>query len=341
MKDEIYLVRSETLLGFEDLVRELGVDPEPLYHRAGLPASLFDNLDYMVPYSSICALMEIAAKELMQEDFGLIQGSRLKTLQLGVLGPLMAQCPNLGEALKVGIEYFHLHNQGLTWSLTVDDDIAFMTREESTAGDIPTFQYTVLSMCACYRYLKSLCGKDWYPLAVNFVYAPPTRERAYHHFFDTKIEFNQEFNRISFSASFLSKKISGRDEDLYNQLNKQVIEMEAQSERSFLSKIKWLIQYDIHTEACTQTAIASSISMHPKMLQRELNRYGMTFRELRAEVRLDVAERYIRDSDIPLTEIADILGYGELSNFSHAFKARHQVSPTVWRNRVKKGEMIL
>ena len=40
----------------------------------------------------------------------------------------------------------------------------------------------------------------------------------------------------------------------------------------------------------------------------------MTFRELRAEVRLDMAERYIRDSDIPLTEIADILGFGELSN---------------------------
>ena len=341
MKDEIYLVRSETILGFEDLVRELGADPEPLYHRAGLPASLFDNLDYMVPYSSVCDLMEIAAKELMQEDFGLIQGSRLKTFQIGVVGPLMEQCHNMGEALKVGTEHLHLHNQGQTWSLEVHDDIAFITREVSTSGDIPTFQYTVLSMCACYRYLKLLGGKDWYPLAVNFVHAPPARLRAYYQFFGSKLEFNQEFNRMFFPASFLSKEISGRDDDLYDQLNKQVIEMKAQSEQSFLSKIKWLIQYDIHSEACTQAAIASAISMHPKTLQRELNRHGVTFRELRAEVRLDVAERYIKDSDIPLTEIANILGYAELSNFSHAFKARHQVSPTAWRSRVKKGEMIL
>ena len=70
-------VRSETILGFEDLVRELGVDPEPLYHRAGLPASLFDNLDYMVPYLSVCALIVIAARELMQADFGLIQRKNL------------------------------------------------------------------------------------------------------------------------------------------------------------------------------------------------------------------------------------------------------------------------
>ena len=73
-------VRSETLLGFEDLVRKLGIDPKPLYRRAGLPASLFENLDYMVPYLSVCALMDIAARELMQADFGLIQGGRLKTL---------------------------------------------------------------------------------------------------------------------------------------------------------------------------------------------------------------------------------------------------------------------
>ena len=53
MSDELFLVRSETLSGFGDLVRRLGADPEQLYRKVGFTASLFDNPDYMLPYANV------------------------------------------------------------------------------------------------------------------------------------------------------------------------------------------------------------------------------------------------------------------------------------------------
>jgi AraC-like DNA-binding protein len=37
-------------------------------------------------------------------------------------------------------------------------------------------------------------------------------------------------------------------------------------------------------------------------------------------LRADLARRYLRDEDLPISEIAWLLGYQEVSAFTHAFK---------------------
>jgi len=341
MSDEIYLVRSETLLGFDDLIRDLGADPKPFYKQVGLTASLLEDPDHLIPYASVCLLLDIAAKQLGQENLGLMLGGRQKRFQIGVLWPLIAHCPDVETALKTVIEHYHLHNQGLAWQFGVEGDKAFIVREDRIAGDIPTFQYAVHGLCSCFRVLQMLCGKDWRPLEVSFIHAPPAYQQEYHRFFSVKVKFNNELSRIVFPASYLSKEVSVRNSGLYGQLKRQVQDMEAMydSEHDFQLKVRRLIHQRIHLATCTQAVIAKQLSMHPKALQRALNQCGVTFRELRAAVRLDIAERYLKDSDIPLTSIAEILGFSDLSSFSHVFKIRHQVSPATWRSRAKSKDV--
>ena len=147
----------------------------------------------------------------------------------------------------------------------------------------------------------------------------------------------RQFNFIDFPASNLRGDLAGGNRSLYEQLNRQIQALEDEYDRreDFCSKIKLLIEQRMHSSDCTQTGIASLLSMHPKSLQRELNRRGSSFRNLKAEVRLDMAERYLKDSEISLTAVASILGFSELSSFSHAFKARHQLTPAEWRKQVK------
>lgn len=337
MSKDIYLVRSEVLAGFDDLVQELGADPEPLYRRVGLTAALMDNPDYMVPSASACALLDIAAKELACKDFGLRLGVKRKVFQIGVLWPLIAHCPNVGEALASAMKHLHLHNRGLFWQLEIEGDRALLTRGDRGGSEVPTFQWGVYSTCATFGAMKALCGDDWRPSTVSFLHSPPQDIEAYDRFFGVKVTFNKEFNRIIFPATDLSREISHSNKNLYSQLNKQVQALEDEYERQedFCSKIKLLIEQRMHTPDCTQTAIATLLTMHPKALQRKLKDHGVTFRELKTEVRLDWAEHYLKDSDLPLTTIAYILGFSELSSFSHGFKSRHQISPAFWREKTK------
>ena len=339
MSRDLYLVRSEVVAGFAELVRELGGDPRPMYRCVGLTASLMSNPDHMVPCANVSALLDVAAQTLGQDDFGLMLGSRRKVFQIGLLWPLISHCPSVEQAVKAATKHLHLHNRGILWQLDVEGGHALLTRVDRVPSEVPTFQWAVYSTCSMVGGLRALCGNSWRPTSVGFIHPPPADRHAYDQFFGVKVEFNREFNLVDFPASDLAGDLAPQSSSLYDQLNRQVQSLEEEYERQedFLSKIKLLIEQRMHTAECTQTGVAGLLSMHPKALQRQLNGRGVTFRELKAEVRLDMAERYLRDSEISLTTVADILGFSELSSFSHAFKTRHRLSPAEWRRQVKAG----
>ena len=337
MSREKYLVRSEVIAGFDDLVKELGSNPKSMYLRVGLAESLMSDPEHRVPVADVSALLDVAARELGRDDFGLLLGERRKVFQIGLLWPLISHCPTVEQALKTVTEHLHLHNQGILWQLNAAGDHALLSRVDRVPSAVPTFQWAVYCTSSMFAGLKALCGKKWQPSTVQFIHPTPGDRRGYDRFFGVKVEFNRQFNLIDFPAADLGEDLVRRNSGLYRQLTRQIQDLEAEYERQedFCSKIKLLIEQLMHTEDCTLAAIAGMLSMHPKALQRELNRRGVSFRELKAEVRLDIAERYLQDSELPLTTVADILGFSELSSFSHAFKVRHQLSPAEWRKQVK------
>ncbi|GAA5191907.1 AraC family transcriptional regulator [Ferrimonas gelatinilytica] len=337
MNTETLLVRSAILGGFDELVRELGGDPKPMYRSVGLTPALIANPDHMVPCATVAALLNIASQELESRDFGLRLGARRKVFQLGLLWPLVSHCQTLEQALQTATRHLRLHNRGVLWQLDVEGAHAVLTRSDRLPSDVPIFQWAVYSTCAMLAGIKALCGKSWRPSAVGFIHPAPADSQAYDRFFGVKVEFNCEFNRIYFPAADLAGDLAQRDGSLFGQLNRQILAMEDEYERQedFRSRVKLLIEQRIHRADCNKAGLAEVLSMHPKALQRELSRQGATFRELKAEVRLDMAERYLQDSELPLTTVADILGFSELSSFSHAFKTRHRLSPAEWRKRAK------
>jgi AraC-like DNA-binding protein len=66
--------------------------------------------------------------------------------------------------------------------------------------------------------------------------------------------------------------------------------------------------------------IASRLGMSKRTLARRLSAEGVSFNGVLGELRLYLAKRYIRDPHLSISEIAWLLGYQEVSAFTHAFK---------------------
>jgi AraC-like DNA-binding protein len=49
------------------------------------------------------------------------------------------------------------------------------------------------------------------------------------------------------------------------------------------------------------------------------------------ETRAALAKRYLAERDLPVSEIAWLLGYGEVSSFTHAFKRWTGMTPRQFR----------
>lgn len=79
-------------------------------------------------------------------------------------------------------------------------------------------------------------------------------------------------------------------------------------------------------------AVASQLHMSRYTLHKKLKREGLTFAHLLEDVRRTQALTYMQDKTKPLVEIAEQLGFSELSAFSRAFKRWMGTSPAEYRS---------
>ena len=78
-------------------------------------------------------------------------------------------------------------------------------------------------------------------------------------------------------------------------------------------------------------AIASTMKMSGRTLQRRLEDEGVRFSVLLDEVREHAAKKLLADVMLPLAEVAYRVGFSDLATFSRAFKRWTGVPPGAWR----------
>jgi AraC-like DNA-binding protein len=66
--------------------------------------------------------------------------------------------------------------------------------------------------------------------------------------------------------------------------------------------------------------IAHQLGVSRRTFIRRLSEEGISFSELSDNLRSDLANRHLADRDLAISQIARLLGYGDVGAFSHAFK---------------------
>ena len=77
--------------------------------------------------------------------------------------------------------------------------------------------------------------------------------------------------------------------------------------------------------------VTAAFSVHRRTLDRHLDAHGVTFRRLAEEVRFAVAQQLLRDTDLPISEIAAALHYANPSAFATAFRRWSGMTASQWR----------
>jgi AraC-like DNA-binding protein len=93
---------------------------------------------------------------------------------------------------------------------------------------------------------------------------------------------------------------------------------------------------------CSPDLLADKISMNKSRLAKYFRLYtGKTVYDFQRDERMKKAKALLRDSNLPISEIALAVGYRRLSNFSDAFKMTFGYSPKTARqssNDLKKDK---
>jgi AraC-like DNA-binding protein len=153
-------------------------------------------------------------------------------------------------------------------------------------------------------------------------------------FFGADVEFGADVDEIIFSASVASLPIVGRDTYLNKLLRRYAEEALASRPReraSIRSNVERIVPQLLPHGRASASEVARQRGMSSRTLSRKLRDESATYAEILDKLRSALAKRYLSDRELPVTEIAWLLGYQEVSSFTHAFKRWTGMTPRKFR----------
>lgn len=90
------------------------------------------------------------------------------------------------------------------------------------------------------------------------------------------------------------------------------------------------------SEALSAEDAASHLGMSVRTLRRRLSEGGDNYQQIRLDVRMNTALRYLQTSNISIERIANLVGYSDQATFSRAFLKWHGETPDTARKKTLK-----
>jgi len=332
-----YFVRTAGYVGYRSLVTELGGDPDACLRAAGVNPDALASPDHLTSYRCFLQALNIAAETTATPHFGLLLSRKQSLSMLGAIGFAMMEAPTVRDAIENMHRFFHLHLTGAQISLKVGLNVATWIFEVRVRNPPPIAQQLDLAAGIGVNIMRQLVDYSWSPLSVHHQISRPVDDRPYRQLFRAQILYDQDVAAINFDRRILDRPIESANQQLFTILNEYLNQQAQIAPTDFLSLVRETIIGALHEGECSVEAVAQRLAMSPRTLQRRLNARGSSFKKLLGEIRKNIAVQYLRNTSVPLTRIAVLLGYSELAAFSRSFRREFGISPSDWRLSQQKG----
>ncbi|MCL4766024.1 MAG: AraC family transcriptional regulator [Hyphomicrobiaceae bacterium] len=313
-------VRASILSGFRDVVAARGLDAGGLLEKAGIAAAALDDPASELPLDFVALLMELAAERARDPGLGLALAEAYPAGGTGLLGYIFLHAPTLGEALQSFARYSGLLLDPNPVVFRQDADVARLSWCFPTGQGTRHVQFASFISALLVLRLRRMAGRDWYPLAVEVEYPELPCTAKLNRILGPQVVFNSRENSIAIDPSTLQRKIDGADPRLYRILQEtgEAKLQELACRPDLVARTARAITETLSTDPPLLEHVAERMRMTPRTLQNRLARQRTSFERILSDTRRNLAERYLRDSNLSLTEIAFLLGFSEQSAFTRA-----------------------
>jgi AraC-like DNA-binding protein len=325
------LVRAACLTRYAEVAREAGLDPVRQLLDAGLDPVVLREPDLMIPTDRVRLLLEVSANRSGIEAFGLRMAQSRQLSNLGPVGMLVRDQPTLRDSIKVLMRYQSAMNGALAMLIEENGELAIIREELVARSTEPLRQAIELAIGVLYVTIRQMLGAAWRPRRVCFSHAAPHDPTDHYQFLGRSVEFGQKFNGIVCRTIELDTPNPQADPLMarYAQLLLDTTPLATTTLSDVtLAHVHRIILLLLPSGRCTIEHASSLLGLACRTVQRRLASEGTSFSELVNELRKETAERHITKSMRPLTEVAALLGFSELSGFSRWYQQQFGCSPS-------------
>jgi AraC-like DNA-binding protein len=312
-----------------------GIDVPSLLRDAGFDPDSLHRQNARIPVDEISVLWQLAVARAGKPTLGLARDLAATHSKLGTVGHAMACSADLGAALVRLTRYMAVISDATAFSLQREARGCWMVMEH-TGGSLPIPRQRVeYALLTVFMQCQWLTRRELQPLALEFVYPPPADDRLHREAFGCGIRYNAPANRLLLSAADMAMPLPTHHPTL-GEMQEHLLD----------DQLNLLGQTTTSTLVCAEIArrlpqgeprrqdVAAGLGLAERTLQRRLQQESVSFQALLDRTRRELAQQYLAEDRHTLTDVADMLGFVDSSNFFRACKRWFGLPPAQYRARI-------
>ena len=303
--------------------REAGIDVVPLMAKAGVTSRQVEDDDVWLAVQGQIKFLDLIADALHDDFLGF---HLARDFELGEIGPLYyvaASSEELDDALQRAARYSATVNEAvsLTYSERNDVAISFSYVGVARHSDRHQIEFWVTALA---RVCRELTGRQVLPHRIQLTHRRHEDASEFNTFLGCDVEFGAAVDEVAFPRSIKDLPLVRADPYLNKLLIGYCEEALARRAKRDSGTVRSVVENAVapllpHGKA-RLGEVARKLGLSQRTLARRLLSEGVTFGRVLDELRSDLAHRHLEDPALSISEIAWLLGYQEVSAFTHAFK---------------------
>ncbi len=312
-----------------------GIDTNALLTKANLTLQQIKNTSHRLRVRDQIKFLILVASALPDHLFGFHLAQQPDLREFSFLYYVSASSDILGHALRKLARYSAIANEGL--SLTYLDGrnvrVRFHYVGISRHLDLHQIEFFMVFLV---RLCRQLTGVRLVPIHVRLSHRRGGQHLELVKFFGVNVEFGAVVDEISFAPVIKNMPVVTADHYL-NKLLITYCEEALAGRPSRRGRVRASVENAIvpllpHGEAKLPN-VATQLGLGRRILARRLAAESLNFSAVLESLKIDLARRYVADIDLSLSQVAWLLGYQEISSFTHAFRRWTGKTPRQARSR--------
>ena len=313
-------VFAPSLITLWKTIESYGLKPAPLFKAEDIDVRLPIDPGLRIPAEKTGRILARAVELSGDEAFGLRSARVFQPSHFGALGYAWQASLTLRKGCERLERFVRVVNAGAKVRVEDRDGcmVVSLSLEGSGASEAVRDD-TALAMVT--RMCRMVVGNEFRLKAANFKRDQPLDPKPYFEFFGCELNFKQEQNQLLIPQALADKVLLGANPELAL-LNDQVVtrRLALLDRNDIIARVQAALIEQLPTGDISDASVAESLHMSVRTMHRKLTEVDKNFRGLLVEMRRSLAEQYILDNSLTLTEVSMLLGFSEPSSFSRAFK---------------------
>jgi AraC-like DNA-binding protein len=306
-----------------------GVDPAPIYAKAGIPLGAAAPAEARYPLTKIKKAWELARAATGDEAIGLTTGRFAKATQFHAFGYSWLASSTLLEGLQRLTRYITLvSTASVKLTLIEGADSYALEAAFPDPSRAPPREGIDCGMTALLALCDSVAEKEIRPLKVELSCPTPKDPKAYREALRSAVQFDADVGAMYFRKEDLRAALPGGTPAVARATDRVIEQyIETLDPSKVATKVRQLLVELLPSGQIDQDAVCSRLNRSRSSLLRQLQQEGLSYRDVLDGTRQSLAEDYLKRKQHSHAEIAFMLGFSDQSNFARAFKRWTSLSP--------------